>query len=759
MSYNHPLTLVQEVAVQVQGINISKFRGIDSTSLEDCGNLNVLIGKNNSGKSTILNALDSFFSVVSSGSVVALNDVKKSETSSAFGRSFDFHRSENPASPIKISVSLQLNLEETQEIVAELIAEAPQMKHALDSVGVAERLKIEATSIPNEIPFAFVSQIALVGASNANTEGDQARILFSVDADSALELLARRLTGNRADYKASELLAIGGRLDSEEYQMLKREMDERGRTTRGRYLRHSVFSGSEVAFEVEDAIRRSNSYAEFRRHLEALAASAEEVARQAEVEPLKNLIGTFSGEAEIIPKYALSILGRVAQLKVLHLRDRRDPVGREEAHRLLALKTRRKGPEVLRNIQETVQSLLGVSIDAFESEHGESRAEMDVDEVLVEMNGAGIREALRLVLDNELGSPDLLLVEEPEVHLHPALEVSMLRYLKAASARTQIFVTTHSTNFLDTSDMRNVYLTRRDPWVTVSLLDYEQAEIAIPEELGIRLSSLFMYDRLVFVEGASDEAVLRELAPRAGVNFGQANVGFVVMGSSRNFTHYASRSTIEILTKRRVKMSFILDRDESSDEDIAALRARLEGIAHVHVLQRREMENYLATPRPLTEFIQEKRRLQNSEFSDVTEDLVTRRLSECADKLRQFAIEKRVLRASCRPVFFDREAIFEESSDDDFSSRVASELRRQAEALGARAAETERLLKHEEEHVNSQWQGKKMDLVPGDELLDSVCREFGVRFKKRHDGVRIAGLMRTTEVPAELAQLLRRLVA
>ncbi|MEU7929580.1 AAA family ATPase [Micromonospora sp. NPDC049107] len=117
--------------MQVQRIDISKFRGIDSTSLEDCGTLNVLIGKNNSGKSTILNALDSFFSVMSSGSVVALGNTKEAERNSAFGKPFDFHRNENPASPIRISVCLQLTIEETQEIVAELVSEAPQMKHAL----------------------------------------------------------------------------------------------------------------------------------------------------------------------------------------------------------------------------------------------------------------------------------------------------------------------------------------------------------------------------------------------------------------------------------------------------------------------------------------------------------------------------------------------------------------------------------------------------------------------------------------------------
>jgi putative ATP-dependent endonuclease of the OLD family len=240
--------------------------------------------------------------------------------------------------------------------------------------------------------------------------------------------------------------------------------------------REAAASSPETAFEFESLIAHSESFADFRRQLGTLARSQLTTARRAQGEPLKNVVETFSGQAQAVPNYVSSILKLVGSITVLHLRDRRDPVGREEAQRLLSLKTRRKGPEVLRNIQDTVQSLLGVRIDAFESERtgvasgGDSHAEMDVDEVLVEMNGAGIREALRLVLDNELGSPKLLLVEEPEVHLHPALELSTLRYLKSASSRSQIFVTTHSTNFLDTSEMRNVYLTRRDPWVSVTLL-------------------------------------------------------------------------------------------------------------------------------------------------------------------------------------------------------------------------------------------------------------------------------------------------
>ncbi len=40
----------------------------------------------------------------------------------------------------------------------------------------------------------------------------------------------------------------------------------------------------------------------------------------------------------------------------------------------------------------------------------------------MEANGAGIREALRIILDLELERPAFALIEEPEVHLHPGLE-------------------------------------------------------------------------------------------------------------------------------------------------------------------------------------------------------------------------------------------------------------------------------------------------------------------------------------------------
>jgi len=100
-----------------------------------------------------------------------------------------------------------------------------------------------------------------------------------------------------------------------------------------------------------------------------------------------------------------------------------------------------------------------------------------------------------------------------------------------------------------------------------------------------------MFDRLVFVEGPSDEAVIREIANTLAVNLAQRNVGFVRMGGVRNFTHYATEAILSFLSKRQVEMWFLLDHDEQRQEEIVRIKERLGQRASVHVLRKREIEN------------------------------------------------------------------------------------------------------------------------------------------------------------------------
>jgi putative ATP-dependent endonuclease of OLD family len=403
--------------------------------------------------------------------------------------------------------------------------------------------------------------------------------------------------------------------------------------------------------------------------------------------------------------------------------------------------------------------VLGVNIEAFQSPKSSKQsgkgAEIDVDESLVQFNGSGIREALRIILDIEFLRPDIILIEEPEVHLHPSLEINMLQYLKRKSNDCQIFITTHSTNFVDTTEMRNVYLVSKVDSTQVELLNLEEAETKIPKELGIRLSSLFMYDRLIFVEGPSDENILRELSSKLEFNLGQYNVGFVRMGGARNFAYYATEDTLSFLTKRRVKMWFLIDKDEKDQEYFKELENKLNGQATIKILNRRELENYLICPRAIIEFIRLKQGFGGISEILPNESKIKKDINECADLLKQFTINKRLFLHLFNPIYPSSNFDFENINESQIKEITSKEVQRMIKILVEKKNKIEEIYNIQKEVVNKNWETSKLFLVPGDLLIDKVCQKYNVRFNKAKDGARIANLMLKEEIEGDIKEILK----
>ena len=460
--------------MKLETVSIKRFRSIKSVQLVNCGRFNVLIGKNNSGKSNILSGIGAFFTCIRDNSVVTLAPPVKQE--------IDFFEKRTEL-PIEIAVTFSLSLAERDALIRDIVTEAPQMKNAVDGLDPTLRLSAAINIIrQDEKIFGFVSKLALGGTVKPGAkQPDPERTLLRIGNDAASELYSEfsRIRQRRAE--AEDLRNLRQQIaDTPMWSYLQEQIRERGEVRLGRssssLLREFLPGRSTQILErVVPLLRKSATQEDFSRELDTMLREIEE--EKVHEELLRNKIDTFSGEESSIPKYAQNLLQRISEVNILHLTERRASIGNNEAQRLLSLKVRRGGPEILRNIQETISALLGVQVDAFESgspsRRGEAAAEMDVDNFLVEVNGSGIREALRLVLDVEFQHPHILLVEEPEIHLHPALETSMMRYLKRISSDLQVFITTHSTNFLDTAEMKNVYLVSKPDSTRVQLLDFE----------------------------------------------------------------------------------------------------------------------------------------------------------------------------------------------------------------------------------------------------------------------------------------------
>ncbi|MGE5586273.1 MAG: AAA family ATPase [Bacillota bacterium] len=737
----------------LESVYVERYRSIESGLLDRCGRFNVLIGRNNSGKSNILSSIYSFFTCIRDGNLVSLDP--------PIGRQdIDFFQRDT-RSPMEIMLTFLLTQTERDAVIRDIITDAPQVKHAVDGFDATPRLSLALRIAPPPDTFGVIGRITL---ENAGSPGAK-RTLLELDNHVAHELRDRAAKAEKGLRDAIALRQLLGRMDEDDWRLLRKESETAsGGRPPLRYLLGRVLppgTSSEFDRAIESLVRKSNSYPEFHREIQSLLARSQEDVQGAEREPLENKISTFAGEESSVPNYVRNILRSVAQLQVLYLTEQRKPIGAQEADRLLQLKIRRGGPERLDGIRRIVDELMGVDIDVFAGDTHEPRAEataeIDIDDFLAEVNGSGIREALRVVLDYEFQRPRLLLVEEPEIHLHPSLETSMMEYLKRVSEDCQVFITTHSTNFLDTAEMRNVYLVSRTASTQIQFVDTEQAEIRIPKELGLRPSSFFLFDRLVFVEGPTDEEIIREWASTLGLNLNRYNIGFIHMEGARNYAHYAASSTLTFLTKRRVQPWFILDRDERDESEIERLRKLFNEDAPIKVLKKRELENYLVCPGALAKFITLKSQASggNPEASPPAEEAVRKAIVECAEELKQLAIDKRVARRFCKPPYLSYRRLFGDGKVDPITVRIANEIADVVERL--KEAESKLASCYEEQAalVESEWSLNPLAVVPGDELLQKVCSRFGVQFNKRKDGKTLAALMSRDEIDPEIREIIQ----
>jgi predicted ATP-dependent endonuclease of OLD family len=173
--------------------------------------------------------------------------------------------------------------------------------------------------------------------------------------------------------------------------------------------------------------------------------------------------------------------------------------------------------------------------------------------VAIVLSIAVLQELHRQEFENK---PLVIIVEEPEVHLHPKAQRTLLNYFKWTSKRHQILITTHSPVFVDRIQPENVVVlkraTKRDAKSLKSLKSVEVGTtlaisgdhaanwLEIKQSLGIRLSDVLMAGEVnLLVEGAT-EAILIPAMAEASDKIENFDRVFIVNGDGGNLPHIAS---------------------------------------------------------------------------------------------------------------------------------------------------------------------------------------------------------------------------
>ncbi len=210
--------------------------------------------------------------------------------------------------------------------------------------------------------------------------------------------------------------------------------------------------------------------------------------------------------------------------------------------------------------------------------------------------------------DSESDAGFVFAVEEPENCLHPSLQRDLVTsFGRLLNRGCQVIVTSHSPVFAGASPIEDLALvTRVSGRAAITqggTRDTGELASQIAEELGVEPSDQITgYKACVFVEGWKDISILKTVASKlkdAGEipsDFDQANVGFLMCGGADNLRHWINLRAIKRLNRH---FGGVLDSDKTSDSESINQRklncqkeCEADG-GKVFILRKRAMENYI----------------------------------------------------------------------------------------------------------------------------------------------------------------------
>lgn len=231
-----------------------------------------------------------------------------------------------------------------------------------------------------------------------------------------------------------------------------------------------------------------------------------------------------------------------------------------------------------------------------------------------------------------------VLIDEPELHLHPNLQVKVLDYLRVLSSQehTQIIIATHSPTMVEYASFEELFLLR--PALLADSETNQLTRVADNDERLAFLRSVFgstsnltAMQPVVVVEGVSEQDAQKVLPDRKLYRalYSDFDRVTVIPGGGKGECRTLVRSLNEVLStfSSRLTAVALLDRDTDSDSNNAG----------VSLLPVSMIENFLLDPEALWQSLQSV--IEKTEFR--TPDDIAKALDSVLDQMRRREIDRR----------------------------------------------------------------------------------------------------------------------
>jgi AAA15 family ATPase/GTPase len=248
--------------------------------------------------------------------------------------------------------------------------------------------------------------------------------------------------------------------------------------------------------------------------------------------------------------------------------------------------------------------------------------------------GSGLTHTLLLLCVYFTKENSVVLYDEPQVFLHPSAEKAIYDIISQSDTH-QYLLTTHSPILINYPvDDKNIFHVRKEENGASIFSELDKIQKVLLD-IGVNNSDFALSDKVLFVEGDTEEAVLPIILSYFGIK--QIGYNYRVIKMQGTGNEFSKKSA---MTRNKQKLDMILgeisespipyriiiDLDEKNEEKIGEIKSKYDD--NIVILERRELENYfIDCYKELAEIINE----------EITDKLVSE--DEIQDKIQKILSE------------------------------------------------------------------------------------------------------------------------
>lgn len=243
-------------------------------------------------------------------------------------------------------------------------------------------------------------------------------------------------------------------------------------------------------------------------------------------------------------------------------------------------------------------------------------------------SGTGVAQVVAMFTAIMTVKNAVIIIDEINSFLHPAAVKAVLRILQTEYGEHQYIVSTHAPEVVGFSNPRTIHLVKRHGYEsTIEQLDLTSVDRLreVAENLGVSMADVFAADRVIWVEGPTEELCFPYLykafdgeIPRGTVFTSVTATGdFFSRGKrSKKIVYEVYERLCSAVATLPVSVAISFDTERLKPSEIEDMVADSNGL--MHFLPRRHLECYLVSPAAIASFINVKDAVSQSSVT-VTE--------------------------------------------------------------------------------------------------------------------------------------------